>query len=286
MLSRETISLAYEDACLAEIDALKPGNVHRFADGHRMFASQFLESARVSSGPLTDPGLSTGLRILEAVRVTREAVGTNTNLGIVLLCAPLARAVEIDSSNPRVAVAEVVRSMDVADTEAVFQAIVLAEPGGLGSSDTHDVREKPKVPLVEAMREAAGRDMIARQYVTEFEDVFQTGVGTLAAALDRGESGMWPAVLAYLQFLAVFPDSHISRKYGPDVAGRVQEEAGGIRSRLENTSDERGRIGLLLEFDRSLKERELNPGTTADLTVASLFAQRMSTSLQVGTVGA
>src|SRR5690349_13182051 len=93
--SRDQLRAAYEEACRREIEALKPGNVHVFADGHRMSADQFVTSAEVSSGPLTDPALSVGRRILEAVRATRKAVDTNTNLGIVLLCAPLIRAAEM-----------------------------------------------------------------------------------------------------------------------------------------------------------------------------------------------
>src|SRR5688572_1169168 len=131
MLSREAIQSAYVAACQAEIDALKPGNVHRFADGHRMTADEFLVSARVSAPALSDPALSAGRRILEAVRATRDAVGTNTNLGIVLLCAPLARAAELDLDR-RPAVAQVLASMDLEATRAVFRAITLASPGGLG----------------------------------------------------------------------------------------------------------------------------------------------------------
>ena len=98
--SRDHLRAAYEDACRREIEALKPGNVHVFADGHRMSARQFLTSASVSSAPLTDPGLPVGQRILEAVRATRQAVETNTNLGIILLCAPLLRAAEMAGRPP------------------------------------------------------------------------------------------------------------------------------------------------------------------------------------------
>ena len=94
-LSQDIIRGAYEKACRLEIEALKPGNVHVFGDGHRMTAEQFLTSARVSAMPLSNPGLAIGRRILEAVHATRSAVGTNTNLGIVLLCAPLMRAAEL-----------------------------------------------------------------------------------------------------------------------------------------------------------------------------------------------
>lgn len=271
-LSRERISAAYEEACRLEIEALKPGNVHLFADGHGMIAEQFLLSARVSAGPLTDPGLPVGRRILKAVRVTRETVGTNTNLGIVLLAAPLARAAEEGGSDLRKCLSAVLDGLDMGDAGAVFEAIVTASPGGLGSAEEHDVRESPKAGLIEAMRAAAGRDRIARQYVTCFDDIFGTGMTALDASLSRGESGIWPTVFTYMAFLAGFPDSHVARKHGNEIASRIQEEAAAVKIALDAAEDDAGRLSLLLEFDRRLKVRNVNPGTSADLAVASLFA--------------
>ena len=127
-LSREHIRAAYEEACRLEIEALKPGNVHLFADGHGMTAEQFLLSARASAGPLTDPDLPVGRRILEAVRATRQAVGTNTNLGIVLLAAPLACAAEATGGDLRENLSAVLDGLDMEDAGAVFEAIVAGFP--------------------------------------------------------------------------------------------------------------------------------------------------------------
>jgi triphosphoribosyl-dephospho-CoA synthase len=276
--SRERLRTAFEDACRLEIEALKPGNVHVFADGHRMTTDQFLLSARVSSGPLTDPGLPVGRRILEAVRATRIAVGTNTNLGILLLATPLIRAAELPGGLHD-NLGMVLDGMDLDDTKAVFEAIVLASPGGLGSADAHDVREEPKVTLLEAMREATGRDMIARQYVTRFADVFGTGLAALDQALSRGEIGMWPTIFAYMAFLTAFPDSHVARKFGLEVAEQVREEAASALASLGAAKDDRARIDLLTEFDLSLKARAINPGTSADLTVACLLVHSLGAQL-------
>lgn len=268
--SREQLRTAYEDACRLEIEALKPGNVHVFADGHRMSAGQFLESARVSAGPLTDLVLSVGRRILEAIRATRDAVGTNTNLGIVLLSAPLIRAAEMPDPDLHSNLSIVLDGMDMDDTAATFEAIALASPGGLGSAK-NDVRGKPAVVLMEAMREAAHRDMIARQYVTGFADIFGTGLTEYENALARGEGGMWPTIAAYMAFLAGFADSHVARKHGVETANAVRQEAARIRLALLSSSDEAVRMRRLLDFDRDLKARAVNPGTSADLTVACLL---------------
>ncbi len=269
-LSRQQIRAAYEDACRLEIEALKPGNVHCFAGGHGMSAEQFVVSARVSSGPLTEPGWPVGRRVLEAVRATRQAVGTNTNLGIILLCAPLARAAE-RPGNLRDNLAGVLDGLSIEDARAAFAAIVLASPGGLGSAETQDVRREPTVHLLEAMRLAAGRDRVARQYVTDFEDVFEVGLPAFHAALARGERGMWPTVFLYMTLLAAFADSHVARRHGEEAAGGLSTEAGAVRAALDAAGNEAERIGLLMEFDGKLKQRALNPGTSADLTVASLL---------------
>ena len=279
MLSRQGIQSAYEEACRREIEALKPGNVHRFADGHGMRADQFLASAAASSAPLTDPDLGVGRRILEAVRATRLTVGTNTNLGIILLCAPLARAAEMPGADFPGNLGAVLDGMDVEDTRAVFEAIVLASPGGLGSADAHDVRAEPKVHLLEAMREAAGRDRIARQYVTRFDDVFRVGLPALDAALSRGESGMWPTVFTYLAFLGDFPDSHVARKHGEEIANGIRQQAIDVRTSFADAPDEAARIDLLMQFDRGLKARAVNPGTSADLTVACLLVHILGVQL-------
>ncbi|RWK37112.1 MAG: triphosphoribosyl-dephospho-CoA synthase [Mesorhizobium sp.] len=282
-LSRERLRAAYKDACRMEIEALKPGNVHLFADGHGMSAAQFMTSAEVSSGPLTDPRLPVGQRMLEAVRATRQAVATNTNLGIILLAGPLLCAAEMTGARlPDNSLHDnldaVLRAMSMDDTRAVFEAIVAAAPGGLGEA-ANDVRQEPKVHLLEAMREAADRDMIARQYVTGFGDVFGVGLAALQAALARGEGGMWPTVFAYMAFLAGYPDSHVVRNHGAEVANQARQQALAVEAALHADDDETSRIRLLMELDRRLKANHLNPGTSADLTVATLLVHTLGVQL-------
>ena len=90
----DRVAAAYIEACLAELDAPKPGNVHRFAPGHRMEVEDFVRSAEASAAPIAARGARVGIRVRAAVDATLEAVGQNTNLGIILLCAPLAAAAE------------------------------------------------------------------------------------------------------------------------------------------------------------------------------------------------
>src|SRR5262245_13649680 len=135
------IAQAYLEACRAELHALKPGNVHIYADGHGMTVSDFEQSANVSAPIMSEPGLSVGARIHGAIRRTHDAVGSNTNLGIVLLCAPLASAAFAAdvTGDLRSALHTVLASLTVEDAEQTFAAIRLAAPAGLGESAAQDV---------------------------------------------------------------------------------------------------------------------------------------------------
>ncbi len=250
------IESAFIEACDEELAAPKPGNVHRHAGGHRMTVADFERSARAAAPELCRAGASVGCRILGAIGATRAAVGQNTNLGIVLLCAPLAMAAEADADLRR-GVGAVIAASDLADADAAFEAIRLAAPGGLGEAPQHDVREPARVTLRVAMREAAHRDSIARQWANGFTDVFEA----LTAYAATGALG------TYLRFLATFPDSHVLRRHGPEIAEEVRRDAARMRS---------ADLTALLRWDAALKARGINPGTTADLTVATAFAARLT----------
>lgn len=86
------VAVALREACLLELEALKPGNVHRYAVGHGMTLADFETSAETLNQVFSRSKLTVGERIYRAVAATRGAVGCNTNLGIVLLAAPLAEA--------------------------------------------------------------------------------------------------------------------------------------------------------------------------------------------------
>ena len=271
----ERIAEAFKAACRDELDAPKPGNVHVFADGHRMTADDFLRSAEAAAGPLSLAGARVGARILGAVEATFAAVGTNTNLGIILLCAPLAAAAETDTVDLRMALARVLDRLDQEDASLAFRAIVRASPAGLGRIPFNDVHAPAAVTLKEAMGEARGRDRIARQYVSGFSDVFELGLPLLEEAQSHAVDAKWATLRVYLTFLATLPDTHIVRKYGVPLAEAVREAADQFRHRLGTGKPSDELITELLFWDSDLKENNINPGTSADLTVATLFAHRL-----------
>ena len=275
----ERVAAAFVSACRAELDAPKPGNVHVFADGHRMKADEFVRSAAAAAGPLSASGARVGARILGAVEATFAAVGANTNLGIILLCAPLAAAAETKSPDLRDALGHILQDLDIEDAALAFGAIVRAAPGGLGRAPRHDVFEPAKVSLLQAMSEAADRDRVARQYASNFADVFELGLPTLTAALGRYADPKWATLTAYLGFLSEFPDSHILRKHDAKTADQVRRKAAAFLATLREAHDPAGLLPDLLAWDAALKADHVNPGTSADLTVATLFTHRLQTIL-------
>jgi triphosphoribosyl-dephospho-CoA synthase len=282
-LTAEQVARAFHDSCLAELDALKPGNVHRFGDDDvGTSVADFETSARVAAPALAAPGLCVGARIRASVEATIDAVGHNTNLGIVLLSAPLAAAaLESTGGDLRARLARVLAGLSIADAREVYAAIRRAKPGGLGQVPAHDAGGEPEITLLEAMKAAEGRDRIAWNYTHDFADIFDLGLKRLRQALAETDSLPFAATSVYLSFLASVPDTLIARKFGMAQALEVQQEAKAVEASFGNRADEQVRNRDLMAFDRSLKARGLNPGTSADLVVASLFAASLQ-ALELG----
>ena len=266
---------------ITEVNALKPGNVSRFADGHGMTSADFIRSAELVTPVICNPGLTLGERILQSVRLTREQIGCNTNLGMLLLFTPVIFAVQATRPFKFVALQDsisgVVKSVGIDDSALVFQAIAEANPGGLGQSEKYDVNLRPECTLLEAMVIAQKRDLIAKQYVTGFADVFLTGYPCIKEFTRRWNSVEWAAVACYLTLLGTFIDSHIARKYGSGVAVKIKAGAAKVAEQFKNNNNPDDAEQVLLDFDRELKDTNINPGTTADLTAASVLIHELGT---------
>jgi len=280
-LTCATVSNVIRDACIADVRAFKPGNVSAGSPGHGMRADHFIASASAMAREIAAPMPDVGERILRAVEATRTVVSVNTNLGIILLCAPLAHAAtaRMAECGLRTRLHAVLVGLDVYDAELAYRAIRLAAPGGLGRSDRHDIAHSPSVTLREAMNEASGRDRIAYQYVSDFEDIFETALPALRESEARWGSRDWATVYVYLMMLAGFVDSLIVRKHGMDVAAEVSRQAAELKLSLGRANDPARELPVLEAFDRQLKAKSINPGTTADLTVATLVAMDLEDSL-------
>jgi len=267
----DTVAGAAQFACVLETSAEKPGNItpsHDFADT----SYEDMLRSGIALGPELGRACERGVgeTVLAAVRASREAAGANTNLGIALLLAPLARAALTDGPL-RERLGEVQSALTVDDARAAYAAIRLAGAAGLEKRVEHDVRDEPGVTLRKAMAVAAQRDTIAAEYVSDHAVTFELGLPVLAGALNDGLPAREAIVELALRLLAAVPDTLIARKRGPGAAESVSEgarevlAAGGVRTPSGRTA--------LAAFDASLRRdgHALNPGTTADLVTAVLF---------------
>ena len=259
-----------ELACLLEATAPKPGNVYPGKAFDDLCFDDFVRAARAISNPLAAlPGVGLGQGILNAVKATRDATGTNVNLGIVLLLAPLAAvpaAVSLESG-----IHAVLASTTIDDAEFVYDAIRVAQPGGLGQVHSQDVAACPTVSLKEAMAMAADRDRIAEQYVTDYRLVFAAR-RELCAQRDRSSSWQDSIVYLHLWILSRWPDTLIARKCGLAVAEEASTRAQSLIARAAVMTEVDPTE--LEKFDTWLRAdgHRRNPGTTADLIAATLYA--------------
>ncbi|MBT4866595.1 MAG: triphosphoribosyl-dephospho-CoA synthetase [Planctomycetaceae bacterium] len=258
-------------ACILEATARKPGNVHPEAAFSDLCYDDFVKAARVASPLLAESQQrGVGRAILDAVRATGETTASNVNLGIILLLAPLASV----PANLSLAdgISGVLDNLTQQDASLAYQAIRLASPGGMGRNETEDVSAEPTGTLLEVMRLAADRDAIAMQYASRFELVLKTGVSILAAESDFRENWEQAIIRLQLTLMATCPDSLIARKLGVDEARQSAELAEAVLA--AGWPSTRRAAQKLIELDVWLRDREnsRNPGTTADLVAASIFA--------------
>jgi triphosphoribosyl-dephospho-CoA synthase len=266
-------------ASILEAAAAKPGNVHPAASFSDLGFPD-LVAAGIAIAPAIDAAAERplGETILGAVRAAGAATASNANLGIVLLVAPLA-AVRGPATGPTpLSAAEadaVVMAAGPGDAAAIWEAIQLAKPGGLGTSDRWDLAGPPPTDIRAAMRESADRDTIARLWAHGYHELFAGPVADLATALAAG----WPLepaiIRCHLWQLARCPDSLIGRRHGPAAAAEVSARAAALVAREPASPTDAAApdwLAAIKDFDTWLRSpRRLNPGTTADLVAAALY---------------
>ena len=261
-------------ACILEAATPKPGNVHPGAAFPDLSHAELVEAALAITPTLERAAaVPLGRTILDAVMASRRVTRSNANLGIVLAIAPLAAA---DSLHPA-AVAAALARLGAADAADVWRAIAVARPGGLGTTTGHDLAAPPPPSLLEAMRQAADRDQIARLWATGYAALFAGPVADLAAEVAAGGPLDDCILRTHLRQLAREPDTLIVRRHGAAVAADVSRRAAAVLA-----------AGLAWReaaeaFDRSLRQPErVNPGTTADLVAAALYILLRDGRIRVG----
>jgi triphosphoribosyl-dephospho-CoA synthase len=263
--------LCAQIACIWEATARKPGNVHPYCDFADTAYTDFLLSAAAIAPAMTAARHQRiGTTILDAVLATRRVVRTNTNLGIILLLAPLATA-STEGIPLNQKLGWVLAKLDLMDARLAYEAIRRAAPGGLGSAAEQDVQVEPTQPLRQIMALAADRDLVARQYANDFAEVFDDGVPALLAGLERTGSLEGAIIFAHLRLLAHLPDTLITRKRGKEEAKEASRRAAVVLD--AGWPHARAGWRSLEEFDAWLRAigNARNPGATADLLTACLF---------------
>jgi len=258
-------------ACFLEATARKPGNVHPQASFDDLCYLDMLRSAEAIAPVLaTSRKLGVGRTVFEAIRCTHETVGQNTNLGIVLLLVPMA-AVPTERSLAD-GISEVLSQLTEEDAIYVYRAIRLSNAGGMGTADEQDVSDDPSETLLEVMKRAAHRDTVAQQYASQFELVLDIGLPFLQKQPDFLHC--WEEAIIGLQLLLMreAPDTLIARKCGrPTAEKSAQLAANVLDAGWPEKSAARRKLDELDGWLRADGHRR-NPGTTADLVTACLFA--------------
>lgn len=298
----EHISRCLELAILLEVSADKPGNVNLVVGFEGTNHMHFLASA-VAAAPFfrlaAERGLavSVGEMALDNVgvgRIIRDCVseianwqrGGNTLLGTVLLFVPLAVAAGMTPledgvfqlSELRRNLKKVVEATTPEDAAAVYEAIRIAKPSGLGKAPDLDVNDptsidrilNERITLFHVFKIASTYDRVCSEWVNNYPVTFDFAYPRLKGRIDSGEDLDTAIVHVFLEVLATYPDTFIARKVGMEKARQASALAKDV---LENgglkTPAGRKKLRLFDAFLR-LDGNNLNPGTTADITAAAI----------------
>ena len=265
-----TLAEQLKTACLLEATARKVGNVHPGAAFTDLTYQDFCISAEIIGETISrTPHIGVGQAILSAVQETRARTGTNVNLGMVLLLAPLAavpQQVKLADG-----IEDILKGIHLSQTELIYEAIQIAQAGGMGQVEAEDVSQHPTMPILQAMQLAADRDLIAQQYINNYQEVLKIGREFFLRWVSRNTDWELAVISLQLELMSLSPDSLIARKCGYEIAQESQNRAKEILDANWPVKEEAW--SQLKEFDFWLRSDDhcRNPGTTADLIAAILF---------------
>lgn len=271
----------------------KPGNVHRTQDFPDMVFEDFLISGVVIGDNMRkaahrgsryhDPEnwhkIGLGELIRDSVLETDRWVENNTNLGIVMLLTPLSAAAGMSADLESVPgnVDRIMRATTPQDAVNLYQAINIADAGGMGEQSELDVASEDsmqellenEVNMFQVLEMSASWDRLAYELTQGMPVTFKTGFPVFRN-IKTTQSINKATLQAFLTILSQYPDTLIERKYGEAKAQEVSSTAKSILDEGGILTQE-GR-DKLYQFDSELVRRGLNPGTTADLTASSIMA--------------
>lgn len=248
-------------AMMLEVSAYpKPGNVDRCHDFDETRFEHFLASIIFARPALEEAERGKG-RIGEiikhAVQQTNCHRGGNTHFGAFILLIPLIYGGDIPGAM------EAIGRTDVSDAVAFYKAFAMTSVRILPSDDmdvndpkTLDLLRDRQITLLDVMTHSAANDMVAREWITGFP-LSRRGADLLLQS-GPGRAGI---VGMFITLLAMEPDTFIVKKHGLAVAHEIMLAA---RDVMDGKRD-------LEEFDAECIGRGINPGSTADITIAAIY---------------
>lgn len=298
----EYVSGCLQFAILLEVSAYpKVGNVHRTADFEGTRYEHFLASA-IAIAPSFRQAAEHGILVsrhemnLEEVavgKIIKDAVegmatwqhGGNTLLGSIILLSPVAISAGLTFAKGKFSIAKlrknlrsVVETSTAEDAANLYDAVNIAQPGGLGKThnlDVTDVTSRKRIlsehiSLYDVFKISAPWDSVSAEWVNDYHITFEIGYPFLVNQLELTGDINTVTVHTFLKILSEVPDTLIARKEGIDTAKAISTEAQGVLE-LGGLTTSKGKKSLQ-QFDQKLRDpaHRLNPGTTADLTSAVL----------------
>lgn len=270
----------------------KPGNVHRTRDYDDMVFEDFIISGIVIGDAIrqacTDVDIENprlGKYILQAVAETDRWIKNNTNLGIVMMITPIAVAAAISDSFDDIQqnVDLLMKNTSVDDSCDLYDAINIADAGGMGEEDEYGVASDSAkqdlrddgLTMYDVLKISAKKDMLGREMTSAMQFTFEVGYPTYYELIKQ-KSQNEACVLTFLTILSQVPDTLIFRKYGEDEAMKVSM----MTRDLLKFKDDSDFVERIKEFDEYLYKNNYNPGTTADLTAAAIFVSYLKSNFE------
>ena len=270
--NRERVESAYINSCELDLNCIKPGNVNYLSGHHDTNVNDFVTSYRITSKIIASTNLSLGARVVSCVSVTNKIVKKNTNLGIILLCSLFVQSLlSTSKSTLRESIKNAVMRSSSKDVSDICKAITNANPGGLGSHNSYDVKSNPDISLYEIMLISSTYDQISNQYSNFFDEIFHFVIPTIHYSMNYVDDTKLALSYSYLKILEKYPDSHITRKYGHKIAKKTSKEASDLIKVLDGDTRHESWGKNLMSLDMHFKMTRVNPGTTADLLVVSMM---------------
>ncbi|MCS7095716.1 MAG: triphosphoribosyl-dephospho-CoA synthase [Candidatus Bathyarchaeota archaeon] len=304
------IAQCLELAILLEVSADKPGNVNLAVGFEGTNHTHFLASA-VAAAPHFKKAAEQGVAVFNGkLKVTEVGVGLiirdcvadintwqsggNTLLGTVLLLCPMAVAAgmsKVKNQSGAFELSELRENLRLVtecstpeDAVAVYEAIEIAKPGGLGKAPDLDVKDPnsinriltEKISLYKVFKIASNYDRVCSEWVKNYPITFEFAYPYLMEQIKENRDPSVAITHTFLKVLSEYPDTFIARKVGLEKAKEVSTMAGEVL-RYGGLKTSTGREKLRA-FDVYLRRHDskLNPGTTADIIAAALALALLS----------